>query len=137
MKTNYERRKVPATFHDLETIAYHHGVRAITWHRHGPKGAWIPHQHRISLRYGMSDTQTLCTFAHEVGHAVYAHPPCQPGTPYETKADEWAAKTLITQQDYEKAETLHLDHTWPLAQELGVTIDTLTTWRKLQTRKAS
>lgn len=46
----------------------------IVWHRGGPKGAWLPHHRRISLRHGMDDVTTLCTLAHEVDHVVYSRP---------------------------------------------------------------
>ncbi|SNV07110.1 Uncharacterised protein [Corynebacterium ulcerans] len=35
----------------------------IRWHRGGPKAAWLPHTHTISVRVGMDDVQTLCSRA--------------------------------------------------------------------------
>ena len=47
----------------------------IRWHRGGPKAAWLPHRSTITLRVGMDDTTTLCSLAHELGHAHYGDPP--------------------------------------------------------------
>lgn len=41
----------------------------VRWHRGGPKAAWLPQQNAVTLRHGMSDAETLCALAHELGHA--------------------------------------------------------------------
>lgn len=82
----------------------------------------------------MSDTQTLCTLAHELGHALQLHPACG-SDKLERQADKWAANTLIDVEDYAQAEQLHEGHAGAIADELGVTLKLLTTWQEINEHK--
>lgn len=105
----------------------------VRWHRGGPKAAWIPHQHAVSLRIGMADTDTLCALAHELGHAHYGDPPGHHGA-HEQRADRFAARLLISPTEYAAAEALYGHHPTRLAVELGVTTHILATWQDLYER---
>lgn len=102
----------------------------ITWHKGGPKGAWLPHRHIVSLRLGMDDTETLCTLAHELGHAHYGDPPGHDGW-REKRADRFAARILITPDEYAAAERLHGPCSGAIAHELGVTAHLIQAWRSV------
>lgn len=106
-----------------------HQIR-VTWHTGGPKGAWLPDPRVISLQYGMSDTQTRCTLAHELGHALQHHPACAEDK-LEHQADKWAATVLIDPDDYAQAEHIHDGHPGAIADELGVTLHLLATWQEI------
>ncbi len=103
----------------------------IRWHRGGPKAAWIPGQNAITVQIGMSDADTLCSLAHELGHAHYGDPPGhQPR--YEARADRFAARILISPVEYALAEQAYGTHPARLAAELGVTIHLINVWRMIQ-----
>lgn len=103
----------------LIEVAEHHGYR-VRWHKKGPKAAWLPHLQAVSLRYGMSDEDTLCALAHELGHAFYNDPPGHTGK-CERRADRFAARLLISPVEYRAAELVYGSHPARLAAELGVT----------------
>lgn len=102
----------------------------VRWHRGGPKAAWLPRQHAVTLRHGMSDTDTLCALAHELGHAHYLDPPgCDPAC--EQRADRFAARLLISPVEYAAAERAYGPHPTRLAHELGVTTHLIHMWRAM------
>lgn len=117
----------------LIDVAEARGYR-IRWHKRGPKAAWIPARNTITLRYGMDDAETLCSLAHELGHAYYHDPPGHFGT-HELRANRFAAKLLISPVDYALAEEIYGPHPSRLATELGVTIKVLETWQAMHERK--
>lgn len=106
----------------------------IRWHLGGPKAAWLPHRSTISLRVGMDDTTTLCSLAHELGHAHYGDPPGHHGA-HELRADRFAARLLINPADYAATEAIYGPHPTLLAAELGVTVKVLKTWQAIYERK--
>ena len=106
----------------------------IHWHRGGPKAAWMPHRGTITVRNGMDDVQTLCSLAHELGHAHYGDPPGHQG-PMELRANRFAAKLLISPTEYALAESLYGPHPARLAAELGVTVKVLKTWQTLHQKE--
>lgn len=112
-----------------EARGYH-----IRWHKRGPKAAWIPARNTISIRYGMDDTETLCSLAHELGHAYYNDPAGHYGA-HELRANRFAAQLLISPTEYALAEEIYGPYPQRLAQELGVTIKVLETWQALHERK--
>lgn len=119
---------VDALIQVAEARGYH-----VHWHKHGPKAAWIPHERTVTLRIGMSDVDTLCALAHELGHAHYGDPPGHSGT-YELRADRFAARLLISPTEYAIAEHIYGHHPTRLASELGVTTHILATWQHLYER---
>lgn len=116
----------------LLDVAQARGYR-IRWHRGGPKAAWVPHKNTITLRVGMDDVTTLCSLAHELGHAHYNDPPGHTGW-HEARADRFAAKLLISPVEYAAAEAIYGPHPARLAAELGVTVKVLKTWTTLYER---
>ena len=113
----------------LIDVAQRRGYR-VRWHRGGPKAAWLPHRNTITLRVGMDDTTTLCSLAHELGHAHYGDPPGHHGA-HEIRADRFAARLLINPTDYATTEAIYGPHPNVLAHELGVTVKVLKTWQGL------
>lgn len=107
-----------------------HDIRVL-WHTDGPKGAWIAESKKISLRADMSDVQSLCTLAHELGHALQHHPSHCDDSKLERQADKWAATTLIDVDAYAQAERLHEGHLGAIAEELGVSCHLLQVWRDI------
>ena len=118
---------------ELIATAEKRGYR-VRWHIEGPKAAWIPHRSAITLRHGMDDVQTLCSLAHELGHAHYDDPPGHYGA-HELRADRFAAKLLINPDDYRIIEHTYGPHPARLAHELGVTIKVLKTWQTLHKKE--
>lgn len=108
----------------------------IRWHRGGPKAAWIPGQNAITVQIGMDDVTTLCSLAHELGHAHYNDPPGHFGA-HELRADRFAARLLVAPGDYAAAEGVYGSHPAVLASELGVTVKIITVWQELHTRRAA
>ncbi|APT92927.1 hypothetical protein CPHO_08550 [Corynebacterium phocae] len=104
----------------------------VAWHRGGPKAAWLPHCHTITLRLGADEAHTLCALAHELGHAHYGDPPGHHGA-QELRADRFAAQLLVSPSEYRTAELIYGAHPQLLATELGVTKHIIETWQQLHT----
>ena len=119
----------------LIDVAQARGYR-IRWHRGGPKAAWVPRQNAITVQIGMDDVTTLCSLAHELGHAHYGDPPGHFGA-HEIRADRFAARLLISPVDYAATEAIYGPHPSVLAHELGVTVKVLKTWQSLHERTAA
>ncbi|OFT47043.1 hypothetical protein HMPREF3158_05615 [Corynebacterium sp. HMSC06G04] len=119
----------------LIDVAQARGYR-IRWHRGGPKAAWLPHKHAITLRVGMDDATTLCSLAHELGHAHYGDPPGHHGA-HELRADRFAARILVSPTEYAAAETIFGPQPSLIAHELGVTVKVLKTWQTLYERNVA
>ena len=66
----------------------------------------------------MDDATTLCSLAHELGHAHYGDPPGHHGA-HEIRADRFAARLLINSTDYATTEAIYGPHPNVLAHELG------------------
>ncbi|MHA7726947.1 ImmA/IrrE family metallo-endopeptidase [Corynebacterium hesseae] len=116
----------------LIDVAQARGYR-IRWHRGGPKAAWLPHKRTITLRVGMDDVTTLCSLAHELGHAHYGDPPGHHGA-HELRADRFAARILVSPTEYATAEALYGPQPSLIAHELGVTVKVLKTWISIYER---
>lgn len=113
----------------LIDVAEARGYR-IRWHKRGPKAAWIPARNTITLRYGMDDAETLCSLAHELGHAYYNDPAGHYGA-RELRANRFAAQLLISPTEYALAEAIYGPHPARLAAELGVTVRLVEVWQKM------
>ena len=116
----------------LEQLADAMGI-TISHHAGGEKGKWIPETKTVSIRHGMHPTQTLCTLAHELGHAHHGHTPGASGwlrDRQEREADEWAAGVLIDDDAYMVAESDCGGYEGAVAWELGVTVHLLRVWRR-------
>lgn len=110
----------------LIDIATYHGLH-VTWHRGGPKAAWLPPR-RISVQTGMTDSDTVCSLAHELGHAAHGDQ-CGDDDRAEARAWRLAADLLIDPVDYAIAERTFGPHPARLASELGVTTYVIAVWR--------
>ena len=124
---------------DLHRLAESMGV---TLRRHnGGKKGWYDHATRtISTRRGMSIQQYRSVLAHELGPCVYFGTPTGNGhfdQRQERRADEYAARLLISPIEFEAAATWHHGHLPAIADELEVTKHLLKTWQSLHERTAA
>lgn len=110
----------------LIDVAVNHGLR-IGWHRGGPKAAWRPPR-KISLQLGMTDPDTVCALAHELGHFAHGDA-CGEDQRAEARAWRHAADILIDPEQYRTAELAFGPHPARLAAELGVTTHVIAVWR--------
>lgn len=100
-------------------------------------GAWLPRSRRILYRLGMRYSETMCTIAHELGHAYYGDGVVEDhlrDARQESRADRWAAGILISADAYRQAEAIVGSHPGALAAELGVTVEFVHVWRKSHER---
>lgn len=119
------------TLTKLEELAEKMGI-TITAHTNGEKGRWYRNTSTISIRKGMHPTQTLCTLAHELGHAHHQHTPSTNAWTHERQereADRWAAALLIGEDAFINAERDCGGHEGAMAEELGVTIHLIRAWK--------
>lgn len=116
----------------LIDVAVTHGLY-VDWHRGGPKAAWLPPD-TITLQYGMTEADTLCSLAHEFGHFVHGDQ-CGHSPRAESRADRYAADILIDPNHYRQAETIFGPDQRRLAAELGVTVHLIQVWRTMTLKK--
>ncbi|OFP68075.1 hypothetical protein HMPREF2978_00010 [Corynebacterium sp. HMSC074C01] len=124
---------------ELHLLAESMGVQ-LQRHTGGPPG-WYDHQRRIiSTRRGQSIGQYKSVLAHELGHAHYGDIPTGNGyydQRQERRADEYAARLLISPVEFEAAAAWHHGHLPAIADELEVTKHLLKTWQSLHERQAA
>lgn len=108
----------------------------VRWHRGGPKAAWLPRQRAVSMRIGVDDVTALCALAHELGHAHYGDPPGHDQR-LEARADRFAARLLISPDEYAMAERAYGPHPAHIAHELGVTVHLVNVWRTMHPQVVS
>ena len=117
--TQARKRHGPMSYARLEAEARRLNVE-ITCHKHGPKGAWIPHLKRVSIREDLVGGGGLLVHLLPAGHS-----PCN-----ELAADRWAARALIDADEYRELERLFPGEDFLISQELGVTRHLLGVWRR-------
>lgn len=116
------------------------GVRLIVTDLPSDRDGEYEHDLRvIRLRPGMARRLHRSVLAHECAHAVHRDVPLR--DPHhierqESRADEWAARALISVDDYARAETIHGGHVQAMAVELDVTVDLVRAFQRtlLQSR---
>ncbi|MEL4153917.1 ImmA/IrrE family metallo-endopeptidase [Corynebacterium bovis] len=111
------------TSRDLTQLAHNHDI-TLTHHTTGPKGWYHPTTRTISTRRGLSNAQYRSTLAHEIAHAIRGDNPTTHGWfnhHQETRADQWAAKFLITPSDFTAACAWARGRINAIAEELDVT----------------
>ncbi|MEV4738043.1 MULTISPECIES: ImmA/IrrE family metallo-endopeptidase [unclassified Microbacterium] len=110
-----------------------HGLHLIE--QPGPsRGGYRPETATIRVTPGQSARTTRSIIAHELGHAVLGHEPTtDPAVRarQELRADEWAARLLITPEAYAEAEELRGAHAASMAFDLGVAVDLVLAYRRL------
>lgn len=92
---------------------------------------------RIRLREGMTLRQERCALAHELAHAVFEDVPSKFGpvnAKAERRADEWAALTLISADNYRYAEERWDGRIGAMAYDLGVTKRLISVYQSLLLR---
>lgn len=120
---------------DLDHLAEVMGVRVVESPdlRADLNALYIHHRRRIIIRPDLDPYTRRAALAHELGHAYYGDD--QADDPrLERRADQWAARLLITPESYAHAEHLHGPHAGAIAWELGVTPDLVRVWRGLHSR---
>lgn len=100
-------------------------------------GGYEPQTATIRVSPGLSRRATCSILAHELAHAMLGHVPAPDAATrarQERRADEWAARLLISPDSYAEAERSRGTHVASLAFELGVTIEIVTAYRRLMHR---
>jgi len=110
------------TLDGLVDVADAMGLRVVFWDL-GPKGGYLYEGGIVVLNRRHGAPAQRVTLAHEMGHWVCGHNWKQPHNEAkdETEADLYAARLLITVDDYARAEHIVGTHPGALAKELGVT----------------
>lgn len=90
----------------------------------------------IWLRRDLTDAEARSLLAHELAHHHYGDVGDQPA-PIEARAWRWAARLLIPEDAYARAERLHGPHVPAIAEALGVTAEVVTAYHALLARRAS
>ena len=120
---------------DLDKIAELFGVRVGETTDLDPEwnGMYLHDRRLILIRKGLDYWKRRSILAHELGHAFYGDE--HHGDPrLELRADQYAARLLISEDAYRAAEHLHGPHPGAIAHELGVTPDVVTTWCDIYSR---
>lgn len=120
---------------DLDKIAELFGVRVGETNNLDPEwnGMYLHDRRLILIRKGLDYWKRRSILAHELGHAF--HRDEHHGDPrLELRADQYAARLLISEDAYRAAEHLHGPHPGAIAHELGVTPDVVTTWCDIYSR---
>lgn len=120
---------------DLDKIAELFGVQVIETDGLDPRwNGMYRHQKRIIyLSKGLDPWKKRSIFAHELAHAFYRDE-AHGDTRAEKRANQWAARLLISKDEYRAAELLHGPHPGAIAHELGVTPDVVKTWCDIYSR---
>lgn len=124
---------------ELHLLAERMGVQLLR-HTGGPPGWYDHHRRIISTRRGQSIGQYKSVLAHELGHAAYGDTPTGNGhydQRQERRADEYAARLLISPVEFEAAAAWHHGHLPAIADELEVTKHLLKIWQSLYERQAA
>lgn len=87
-------------------------------------GAYFHQEQLIIIDARLPPARLIETLAHEYTHATLGHDGCQPHH-IETKVDKYAAQLLISPAEYALAEHLYGTDTYAIADELGVTPETI------------
>ena len=87
----------------------------------------------ILLADWLNQRQRRCTLCHELIHAKYHDSGCgtQYGAKCERRCRRETALALISPVDYGVAEEIYGGEAWPMAVELGVTVQVLMDYRQL------
>ena len=124
---------------ELHLLAESMGVQ-LRRHTGGPPGWYDHHRRVISTRRGQSIGQYKSVLAHELGHAAHGDTPTGNGhydQRQERRADEYAARLLISPIEFEAAATWHHGHLPAIADELEVTQHLLRVWKAHYQTKAA
>ena len=87
----------------------------------------------ILLADWLNQRQRRCTLCHELIHAKHHDPGCgtQYGLKCERRCRRETALALISPVDYGVAEEIYGGEAWPMAVELGMTVQVLMDYRQL------
>lgn len=99
----------------------------------GVCGYWHDASRTIWLHDKLNSRQRLCTLQHELIHAGHHDPGCggRYGAKCECRCRRETALALISPVDYGISEEIYGGNAWPMAVELGVTIQVLMDYRQL------
>lgn len=103
-------------------------------------GGYRPDDNTIRLTPGLSRRAARSVLAHEIGHHVHGHRPSHFGPVLrrqERAANEWAARLLITIDDYREAEKLREGHVPSIAFELDVLPELVESYQSILERHFS
>ena len=98
----------------------------------GVCGYWHDASRTIWLHDKLNSRQRPCTLQHELIHAGHHDPGCggRYGAKCECRCRRETAPALISPVDYGISEEIYGGNAWPMAVELGVTIQVLMDYRQ-------
>lgn len=102
------------------------------------RGYYHHHTHTIVLHPHLAGRALVSTLAHELGHAHHGHTPTDDEwlhARHEHQADAWAARALIDEEAYRRAEAAYDGATGPIAYELGVTPRIVEVFRRMHEKR--
>lgn len=122
--------------HDLLKLADDLGITVVE--RPGLRlGGYHGGSTTIRLNPALPRRVARSVLAHEIAHHVFQDVPSRHGpvtARQERRADEWAARYLITPEDFADAERIRDGHTASMAHDLGVTVEIVEAFRRLLVR---
>jgi Zn-dependent peptidase ImmA (M78 family) len=127
---------------EFEDLAGSDGIAVLEGNLpNGERGRWYAGQRIIVVQSGMPLAHTRSALSHELGHAKHDHDMSTPDARthqfQERQANEYAARLLITEELYRRAERTHGAHLPAIAHELVVTAELVQVWQDLWLRKGN
>lgn len=105
------------------------GIRVLYGSLDGRNGVYYDDLGLIILEQSLSPEMERFTLAHELGHAHHGHR--ESTLANEMKADEFAAKSLVHEGEYQRAESIS-DNPRFIAQELGLPVRAIEAYWRLK-----
>lgn len=113
----------------LLRVAERYGIRVLYGSLDGRNGVYYDDLKLIIVEQSLPPAMEKFTLAHELGHAHHGHRESTPSN--EIKADEFAARLLINDDDYMNAETVCEDPRY-IAQELNLPLRAVEAYWRLK-----
>lgn len=99
----------------------------------GLNALYLHHHRAIVIRRDLDPYTRRSCLAHELAHCFHGDEE-HDDPRLERRANQWASRLLISEDEYAAAEQIHGPHPQAIAWELGVTPDVVITWRELHER---
>lgn len=113
----------------LLNVADSYGVRVLYGGLDGRNGVYYDDLKLVIIEQSLPPAMERFTLAHELGHAHHGHRESTPSN--EIKADEFAARLLIKDDDYMSAEAVCEDPRY-IAQELDLPLRAVEAYWRLK-----
>lgn len=109
---------------EIYDLAEQSGI-SVTFGNYPASGSIAVHGN-VALDYGLCGRRERVHLAHELGHCETGsfynrHSPCDVRQKHENRADKWAIKKLIPEDELKSAVKSGYTEIWELAEHFGVT----------------